>query len=119
MTSAFIPEHEVYELLSAVGISTPRHCFIEDVQQLANAPFEAGEPVVVKGVARDLWHKSDSGALAFCDFDSDAIAAMHGRMQATVGERFDWLGTLVAKRVEFQRERNAPSEIFVSLHQTT
>jgi acyl-CoA synthetase (NDP forming) len=115
MTSAFIPEHEVYGYLSAVCIGTPRHCFVEDKKQLADAPFEAGEPVVVKGVARDLWHKSDSGALAFCDFDSDAIATMHDRMLATVGERFEWLGTLVAERVEFRRASNAPSEIFVSL----
>jgi acyl-CoA synthetase (NDP forming) len=115
MTSAFIPEHEVYGLLSAVGITTPRHWFVEDKNQLADAPFAADEPVVVKGVARDLWHKSDSGALAFCNFDSDAITTMHESMQATVGERFEWLGTLVVEQVEFQRARNAPSEIFVSL----
>jgi acyl-CoA synthetase (NDP forming) len=115
VTSTFIPEQEVYGFLSDVGIGTPRYCFVEDGKRVADAPFEKGEPVVVKGVARDLWHKSDNGALAFCDFDADAVAAMHDSMRATVGERFDWLGTLVAERVEFQRARNAPSEIFVSL----
>ena len=85
MTSAFIPEHEVYGLLSAVGIGTPRHWFVEDVDTLDDAPFEAGNPVVVKGIARDLWHKSDSGALAFCDFDRDAVAAMHMKMHENVG----------------------------------
>ena len=115
MTSAFIPEHEVYGFLSAVGIGTPRHCFIDDESKLDDAPFEDGDPVVVKGIARDLWHKSDSGALAFPDFDSDVIAAMHTSMRKRVGGQFEWLGTLVAERVEFRRASQAPSEIFVSL----
>jgi acyl-CoA synthetase (NDP forming) len=115
MTSTFIPEHEVYGFLSATGIDTPRHCFVDREDRLADAPFEDGDPVVVKGIARDLWHKSDSGALAFCDFDRDAVAAMHRRMRENLGHRFEWLGTLVAERIEFQRARQAPSEIFVSL----
>ncbi len=115
MTSAFIPEHEIYELLSRVGIKTPRYCFIDDDSKVADAPFASGEPVVIKGIAEDLWHKSDNGALAFCDFDVDAVRAMHGRMSVQVGRQFDWLGTLIAERVELQSARNAPSEIFVSL----
>ncbi|HSM32195.1 MAG TPA: acetate--CoA ligase family protein, partial [Woeseiaceae bacterium] len=115
MTSAFIPEHEVYELLSAVGIKTPRHVFADDESQLSGTRFEDGEPVVVKGIARDLWHKSDSGALAFYDFDRDAIAALHTSMRERIGRQFEWLGTLVAERVEFRRAKQAPSEIFVSL----
>ena len=115
MTSIFIPEHEVYGFLSAVGIGTPRHCFIEHEDRLAEAPFDDGTPVVLKGIAHDLWHKSDSGALAFCDFDRDAIAELHARMRERVGGDFEWLGTLIAERIEFQRANQAPSEIFVSL----
>jgi acyl-CoA synthetase (NDP forming) len=115
MTSAFIPEHEIYGLLSGVGIKTPRHSFIDKDSKLADTPFASGDPVVVKGIARDLWHKSDYGALAFCDFDADAVVELHSRMAARVGRRFEWLGTLVAERVETQGASNAPSEIFVSL----
>ena len=115
MTGSFIPEHEVYGYLSAVGISAPRHCFVASESQLADAPFATGDPVVVKGIARDLWHKSETGALAFCDFDRRAIAALHASMRENVGERVEWLGTLVAERVEYQHARQAPSEIFVSL----
>jgi len=115
MTSAFIPEHEIYGLLSRVGIKTPRHCFVDDASKVADAPFASGDPVVIKGIARDLWHKSDNGALAFCDFDVDAVSAMHRSMSVRVGRQFDWLGTLIAERVEVQSARNAPSEIFVSL----
>ena len=115
MTCAFIPEHEVYGLLSAVGIKTPRYFFADHESRIDDAPFEVGDRVVIKGIARDLWHKSDNGALAFCDFDGDAIAAVHGDMRKQVGERFDWLGTLIAEKVEFRHARNAPSEIFISL----
>lgn len=115
MTTAFIPEHEVYEFLSAVGIRTPRHGFVDDERRVASLPFDDGEPVVVKGIARDLWHKSDSGALAFHDFDRDAVAALHAGMRERIGAKYDWLGTLVAECVEFRRARQAPSEIFVSL----
>ena len=115
MTSAFIPEHEIYGLLSRVGIKTPRYCFVDDDSKVADAPFASGDPVVIKGIARELWHKSDNGALAFCDFDVDAVRAMHGSMSVRVGRQFDWLGTLIAERVEAQSARNAPSEIFVSL----
>jgi len=115
MTHAFIPEHEVYGLLSAVGITTPRYCFFDHQSKLAGATFAAGEPVVVKGIARDLWHKSDQGALAFCDFDADALEAMAGRMRERLDRKFEWLGILVVERVACQRAANAPSEIFVSL----
>ena len=115
MASAFIPEHEVYGYLTAVGIGTPRHCFIDSESRLADAPFKIGEPVVVKGIARDLWHKSDSGALAFCDFDREAVAALHASMREDVGGRFEWLGTLIAERVDSRAAKQAPSDIFVSL----
>ncbi|NOR67623.1 MAG: hypothetical protein GQ528_09745 [Woeseiaceae bacterium] len=115
MTSAFIPEHEIYGLLSRVGIKTPRHFFVDDDSKVADAPFVSGDPVVIKGIAVDLWHKSDNAALTFCDFDADAVTAMHGSMSEQVGRQFDWLGTLIAERVEIQSARNAPSEIFVSL----
>jgi len=115
MTNAFIPEHEIYGLLSAVGIRTPRSYFVDDDNKVADAPFANGDPVVIKGVARDLWHKSDYGALAFCDFDIEAVRQTYSSMSEGVGRKFDWLGALIAERIEFQRARNAPSEIFVSL----
>jgi acyl-CoA synthetase (NDP forming) len=115
MTSAFIPEHEVYGFLSAVGIRTPRHYLACDESKIAEAPFAAGEPIVVKGIARDLWHKSEYDALAFCGFDVETVAAMHGSMRGQVGARFDWIGTLLAEQVEFKRPEHVPGEIFVSL----
>ena len=89
MTSPFIPEHEIYGLLSRVGIKTPRYCFVDDDSKVVDAPFASGDPVVIKGIARDLWHKSDYGALTFCNFDVDAVRAMYGSMSVCVGPQFD------------------------------
>jgi acyl-CoA synthetase (NDP forming) len=115
MTSTFITEHEVYEFLSATGIKTPRYCFADDESKISDTPFATGDPVVIKGIARDLWHKSENNALAFCDFDSAAVAAIHSEMREKLASRFDWLGTLIAEKVAFRRAAHAPSEIFVSL----
>jgi acyl-CoA synthetase (NDP forming) len=115
MNSNFIPEHEVYGFLSAVGIKTPRHCFIDDDSKLSAAPFVAGDAVVVKGIARDLWHKSDVGALSFLEFDADEVWSLHKEMRDDIGQQYDWLGTLVTERIEPRASRHAPSEIFVSL----
>ena len=115
MTGTFIAEHDVYAFLASAGIKTPRHCFVTDEDELAEAPFAPGDPVVVKGIARDLWHKSDVGALSFRDFDAVEIAALHRRMRDDLGRRYDWLGTLVAERIERRAATNVPSEIFVSL----
>ena len=49
MTNTFIPEHEVYGFLSAVGIKTPRYYFVDDEARVADAPFVSGDPVVLKG----------------------------------------------------------------------
>ena len=115
MTSAFIPEHEVYDYLSAVGVKTPRYYLVDHESSVAEAPFAVGDPVVIKGIARDLWHKSDAAALYFRDFNVDEVTALHDRMRARVGEQFHWLGTLITERVDVRNAEHAPSEIFVSL----
>jgi len=115
MTSPFIAEHEVYGYLSAVGIAAPRYCFVADERKVGDAPFAEGEPVVIKGMARDLWHKSDDGALVFCEFDAGVVADQVAAMRERVSRRFDWLGILIAERIAFRGARHAPSEIFVSL----
>ena len=99
MTSAFIPEHQIYGYLSAVGIRTPRHYFVDHESKLADAPFADGDPVVIKGIARELWHKSDTGALEFCHFDREAVAATHSRMRERVERQYEWLGILIAWRI--------------------
>ncbi len=115
MSSFFIPEHTIYDLLDQVGISTPKHTFIGPNTNDRLLPFEQGDPIVIKGMATELWHKSDNDALTFCDYQPEDTAKTIKQMADSVGKRYEWLGALVTERVKFVSADNAPSEIFVSL----
>ncbi len=112
----FVPEHQVYQYLQKANIHTPKHIFVEPHQQnFSHLPFAQDEPVVIKGMAKDLWHKSDNQALKFCDFDAETLLKISQQMQATVEQSFDWLGTLITEKIQFKNAQGAPCEIFVSL----
>lgn len=115
MSNSFIPEFEVYQLLKQAGIKTPLYSFIKKETDCSNTPFSNGQAVVLKGMATDLWHKSDNGALAFCDFSITELEKRHTEMSQAVGKEFHWLGTLVTERVSFKSSKGVPSEIFISL----
>jgi len=122
MSSQFIPEFQIYQLLSSVGIKTPRHHFVPadvDINEFdfsaSGFEFAVDEPVVVKGMATDLWHKSDNQALSFTEFNRSQLQSEHLRMAAHLGNEFEWLGTLITEKIQFGLAEHAPSEIFISL----
>jgi acyl-CoA synthetase (NDP forming) len=114
-SSNFIPEHQIYQLLAKVDITTPKHRFIAPKAKDYRLPFAVGTPIVIKGMATELWHKSDNDALVFCQYQPDDTSTTITKMAKAVGKRFNWLGALVTERVNFVSADNAPSEIFVSL----
>ena len=111
MIPGFLHEAEGYALLARAGWAVPRHGWLD-----AAPPFAAGEPVVVKGLGEDLWHKSELGAVQFAPFDSAALGraaeAMRSRL-AAAGHR--WIGALVCERIAPARAEGLPAEGFVSL----
>jgi len=115
MLNKFIPEFEIYNLLQQAGIKTPKHSVIYNTDDCNNTCFNNGDPVVLKGMADELWHKSDNGALAFCDFSIAEVQQRHIEMSAHVNKSFSWIGTLVTEKVAFKSVQGVPSEIFVSL----
>ncbi|MCW8878523.1 MAG: acetate--CoA ligase family protein [Kangiellaceae bacterium] len=115
MTPQFISENQVYALLKQAGINTPKHFFFSSVADIDNDWFEADEKVVVKGMADELWHKSDNGALKFVEFSQEKLADTSTSMESVVKTKFNWRGTLVTEKVNFSKSNDAPSEIFVSL----
>lgn len=112
--SAFVCESVAYELLAQAGITPPRHGLIGGA-----LPFSPGEPVVLKGLGEELWHKSELGAVRFLDFDAARLtteaAAMRTRVEAA---GHAWIDGLVCERVLLQRNGDLPSEAFVSLART-
>ena len=109
--SNFVGEAGAYALLARAGLNPPRHALIG-----GPLPFESGEPVVLKGLGEELWHKSELGAVGFMPFGVTAVVteavAMRRRVEAA-GHR--WLGGLVCERIPIARTEGLPSEGFVSL----
>ncbi|MBI5422784.1 MAG: CoA-binding protein [Opitutae bacterium] len=109
--SAFLCETEAYDLLARAGLRPPRHGLVGGA-----LPFVPGEPIVLKGLGDELWHKSELGCVRFLPFDAarlgDEAAAMRRRVEA---EGLTWIDALVCERIAIQRNRDVPSEAFVSL----
>lgn len=109
--AAFVGEAEAYALLTRAGLHPPRHAVVG-----GPLPFTPGEPVVLKGLGDELWHKSELGAVAFLDFGPTevitAARAMRTRVEAA-GHR--WLDGLVCERIAIARAEGLPTEGFVSL----
>ena len=108
--TGFLHEGRAYGLLAAAGLRVPRHGFLES----ADLPFAPGESIVLKGIADQLWHKSEKGAVHFGPFDVKALKAEATAMRLRVPE-LSWIGGLVCERVAFKRLAGLPTEALVSL----
>ncbi len=108
--SGFLHEERAYGLLAAAGLRVPRHGFLE----AGTLPFAPGEPIVLKGIADQLWHKSDKGAVHFGAFDLESLKTAAAAMRQRVPEH-PWIGGLVCEQVAFKRLAGLPTEALVSL----
>lgn len=110
-TSDFVSEFEAYALLARAGLRPPRYGVAG-----GNLPFSPGEPVVVKGLGENVWHKSELGAVHFLPFEPQTVfeefKGMYARIEAT-GHR--WLDGLVCEQIDIARSPHLPSEALVSL----
>lgn len=109
--AAFVGEAEAYALLQRAGLPPPRHGV-----EGGPLPFETGEPVVVKGLGENVWHKSELGAVHFLPYEKLSVRAelqrMRSRLEAA-GHR--WINGLVCEQIDIVRSPHLPSEAFVSL----
>ncbi|MCK5883154.1 MAG: CoA-binding protein [Bacteriovoracaceae bacterium] len=116
---SFIHESKVYNLLKENGVGTPLfgtlnpECTEADIDAL---PFKEGERVVVKGLAKDLWHKSDEGALKFIEFSKSNMMETHKEIMMNLKGKYEYIETLVCAMVPFKTTSNLPSEGFVSIN---
>jgi acyl-CoA synthetase (NDP forming) len=109
--SPFVSEREAYSLIRDAGLHPPVHGLLGE-----ELSFSLHQPVVLKGLGEDLWHKSELGCVRFLPFAPEALAAAAEPMRARVenaGHR--WLGALVCERIELRRVEGLPTEALVSL----
>jgi acyl-CoA synthetase (NDP forming) len=118
MSSGFVHEIRAYELLKEAGLASAEWAVVKDQADIKSLPFAAGASVVIKGVAVDVWHKSDLGLVAFEDFDAEIIAGHHERMKSIASAHGTYIGTLVARKVDFKRLSGQPTEALVALRKT-
>ena len=109
--SGFLHEADVQALLGRTGIATPRHGWLG--RPLAFVP---GEPIVLKGLAEGVWHKSELGALKFLAYDPDLLPGLAEEMRRNLeAEGHPWIGALVVERIPIAKAGGLPTEAFVSL----
>lgn len=110
-TAGFLHEGACYDLLGRAGLYPPRHAWWGEA-----LPFAPGEPVVVKGLAEGLWHKSEVGAVGFISCEPEGLDSTLKAMRTQVEVRgYPWIGGLVCERIQMRGTPGLPSEGFVAL----
>ena len=79
-----LDEVELKQLIRAYGIPTPTEIAVQSPDDAVKAARQIGYPVVLKGVAAKLLHKSDAGAVALHLADDEAVRAAYGRIADNV-----------------------------------
>lgn len=82
--SGVVPEYKAKELLRPLGISFPESRFAASADEAVAAAEAIGYPVVMKGQAAALGHKSDAGAVLLNLRTADDVRAAYDRMFANV-----------------------------------
>lgn len=119
-------EHEMYAVLQAMGVQTPRHLFLPAEGRVSDKDLSdfPGRRLVLKVVSPGILHKSDVGGVRFVTNDPEAANLTIAAMQQEVPVRYlTWvqqksaeantetdlsarpeiLGTLILEAVEFEQ----------------
>ena len=118
MTGTFIHEVRANELLKQAGLGALRQGLVRTEADVAALPFQPGDPVVLKGVAQDVWHKSDLGLVRFESFDPARVWALAQEMAAAAAPHGAWVGLLVLEKVAFRQVPGLPTEALAALRRT-
>lgn len=114
--STFFNEEQVYRLLDQHHISTPHFFIVEGESDLKQLDFEEGEKVVLKGIADNLWHKSEEGAVRVLNYSKEAILGEVQELLNHLNRRnFQNIKILICKFISFQKVENLPVEALVSI----
>jgi len=114
-SNLFIHETAVYELFNSYGLSTPTYAILKSESDIPQLPFEKGESVVVKGLGKNLWHKSDEGALHFIEYSREKIKQVFNTIQSNLEGKYEWIECLICKKLIFQSTTAFPTEAFISI----
>jgi hypothetical protein len=100
-------EHEVYRILTTLGLKTPRAAMIRDVHTITPqtlAPF-AGPRIVMKVAAPGMAHKMTAGGVRMVPNDLEFVRYMFTRMVVSVRERgYAPAGVLLVEEIDYSKD---------------
>jgi acyl-CoA synthetase (NDP forming) len=87
----FLLEHEVYALLQAFGLETPRFFFLKKGEKASSEKLAAlgSREVVLKIVSPPIVHKTDVGGVVFVENKASVVNQAAKRLLEEVPERFE------------------------------
>ncbi|HEX2829400.1 MAG TPA: acetate--CoA ligase family protein [Burkholderiales bacterium] len=94
-----LTESEAKALVRVAGIASPEEALAADADAAVQAAERIGYPVVLKGVSRDVVHKSDVGAVKLGLRDSDAVRAAYAQIEASVRRHGTFEGCSVQRMI--------------------
>ena len=118
----YLFEHEVYDILDALGLRTPGHLFVEDPARFDRGalPGEGSERLILKVVSGEIPHKARVGGVAVIERNPERVreemAAMRDRVLAHPeysggGPRIE--GYLLSELVDYSLELG--NEVLIGL----
>jgi len=93
---------EAKDFLSDYGISFIPQVYVVNLSEVVSAARKSGFPVVLKGVGKNLLHKSDRGLVHLNLSDAEAVATAAKEIAAEVSGELD--GFLIQPHIEGRRE---------------
>jgi acyl-CoA synthetase (NDP forming) len=100
-------EHEVYEILEALGIATPKHVFIcneHDIRKNILSLF-GSEKIVLKAAAKNMTHKQKAGGVQVVYKDLEFVKYSFTKMKSrTEKQGFDVEGILFTEYVDYSKD---------------
>jgi 3-hydroxypropionyl-CoA synthetase (ADP-forming) len=112
-------EHEVYSILSAMGLSVPVHVVITSADQITTRLLSLfrGRRIVVKIVAGEVSHKESLGGVRVVAREAGQVRAVFESMAADfAGRGFRIHGGLLVQRIRYSPELG--NEVLLGLRQS-
>ena len=100
-------EHEVYSILSHLGITTPTHSFARHEEEITGETLSSfgSSRIVLKVVSRHITHKQKAGGVKVVHKDLDFVRYSFEKMKAAFGNQKTKIeGILLVEYIEYSKD---------------
>jgi 3-hydroxypropionyl-CoA synthetase (ADP-forming) len=100
-------EHEVYSILSHLGITTPTHSFVRHEEEITGETLSGfgSSRIVLKVVSRHITHKQKAGGVKAVHKDLDFVRYSFEKMKAAFGnQKIKIEGILLVEYIEYSKD---------------